>query len=244
MLSIVNGYERWLLTNVRGAAAVAFFNKMRSATLEFLLSRKLVTKSFLPLEIYGRDDGSYRFSEARRLYRILIVNTRKKYPTLRKSEVEYVYPFIQYNNRINSVTLNITGTDRSLRVVDRYLRYIKASPYLWEKGAQVSIITSNNFTAFTPEDTLGLIRVTRVTLVFLNHDNNSSISTYLAVFLIPDILKVVSTLHRKAMFTVDIDLNSSTAVSEYGNSGFDEDKSTLIEDGEESRDDPYDEVIF
>ena len=190
MLTLTNGYQRWLVSQATELAEVVFFAKIKKAAIDFLQYKKLATKAFTTLDIYGTALG-YSSSEVRKLYRVLIVNLRKKHSILKNQVTEYEIPFITHHNRSNRITLNINGSSRPV-LITRYLRYIGVYSYIQDKGLDMRIDVEEEVVDGAPT-------ITRITLSF----STSNISAYLSVFIIPEILKVASTLHRKAIFVVN-----------------------------------------
>jgi hypothetical protein len=195
MITTIETFEGWLVKGTKEMASVIFFERMNTATLQFLLARKLVTKTFGGINFVERGSQSIP-NESRKTYKIILVNIRKKLPLIKMGDAAYHVPFIQFYTRAPCLYLYISGGEQGRLVLERYFRYIKMREFFNNNGIPIRCELANDDRMI--DDT----RTVCTQIKFYTRPSEQSFSLYSIIFLIPKIIQL-STLHRKAHFKND-----------------------------------------
>jgi len=206
MINTTSTFNDWLTTRSKALSDSIFVTRMKDASFLFLTKCKLVTKSFQGITFSSLSPGGHLPLEVKKIHRIILINLRKKFPTLKSGNEDYEAPFIHYYNRANCMYIYLMYTPSMERIIERYFRYIKMNAYLVDN--QIPLVFDYR------EDLVnagqGTCRVLR--LKFNNSSGHNGIHHYKLVFFIPQMIKVLSTLHRKATFK-HVELPSATSES-------------------------------
>lgn len=201
MLQPSNTFEEWLVSRSRIVLTSIFSKRINEAVHSFLITNKLVTKSFAGID-FSNMYGNIQFNlELKKIHRIVLINIRKKLPLIKLGNVSYEVPFIELHNRTATLVINFENSKAiSLRVIERYLRFIGIQNYLNENRIPIrlGIVTSYINTNGVRKQFIELSIIPTI-----SSRNSASIHMYSFIFLIPTILKIITTLHRKAFFIND-----------------------------------------
>ena len=196
MILLKDTYERWLVQHSKNIATNIFCKRMKESSLYFLLNKKFVTKTFTGLDLMDKSANAI-LAEDRRLHKIVLVNIRKKLPLIKLGDDAYEVPFIQFYARSSTMYVYLKYSVQESIILERYLRYIKIRPYLMNNNIPLIIESSIEIRI------INNVR-TPTTQLKINIRNLAATYTlYSLVFLIPSMLKILTTLHRKALFSND-----------------------------------------
>lgn len=227
MLKIPTTFTTWLAGRGNTQLHYLAFNSLRSATTNFLLEAKLVTKSFTMGFAFVKDQAYT--SETKKMLRVLLVNIKKRLPLLKKENEAYLTPFAIIRNRSNcldvQVSANTARGQECWELLYRYLTRYKIYAYLNSHAipmvvtlhrSEVTVNVENPSSGFSHSTTP--ILIVRFSCTNTDRDIFSrSISTnanndvgarlavpafpmFLLLFRLPEILKILTTLHRLAVF--------------------------------------------
>jgi hypothetical protein len=178
--------------------------KIKTGALKFLLDNKLVTSNFQGLKVGPELSMSptnfapefYQVSQI--IPKIILVNIRKKLPLIKKGNLAYTYPFIGFHKRNELMYINLLVERDTKETVMRYLQYIKAMDYIMINNLPLRYEVTDN-SILQDGGIKELVRIK----VWLDNNRYDAYTGYSIIYLIPQLLKVLSTLHRKAYFTYD-----------------------------------------
>jgi hypothetical protein len=226
-------FEAWLTLRAKTYLYAIAAKRLASSSMTFLLNSKLVTKSFgTPFEF------GYYYShkvEFRRFLKVVIINIRKKLPMIKSGNANYVTPFIQVRNRYSSLDLyleriqlpvgvanpvNGVITKRAKigkEVIERYFRYIGVYNYLSIHGIPLTLdITAETLGVPYEIHASGVVFITHIRIQTNDSGRTGTVWAYYPLYLVilrtQTILKILSTLHRKALFRQE-QLNAAPATS-------------------------------
>ena len=170
--------------------------RLGEASTTFLIDKKLVTKSFSTnlsfIESYLAK------AELLRTLKVILVNVRKKLPLLKSGDASYVHPFIVLRTRVYALEFTLDPNKISEETLARYFRTSGINSFLSSNNIPLaSIMDHRSRNPANPTDCI------RLQLCLTSELINAStlVSLFGVVFAIPNILKCISTLHRKAVFT-------------------------------------------
>jgi hypothetical protein len=206
MLQVKTTFERWLTQSSKNLAGSIFSTRVTKAVFDFLLSRKLVTKSFVGIDFGSSASNSFISGEIKKLHKILLVNMRKKLPMLKMGDVIYEAPYLQFYNRANCTYMVIPDNTHNRLLIPRYFRYIKFQSFLAEQHIPLTLESSYDTVMING------LRMPTITIKFHTSSRLPTLSFryFPLVFILPQAIRVLTTLHRKAYFKND-DLNSAAA---------------------------------
>lgn len=210
-MKIPTTFEQWLIQRSAEIARVVFSDRLRKAITDFLLEKKLVTKSFAEMDFSSI--SSNNITELKRVNKIILVNIRKQLPLIKAGDAVYEIPFVEHHMRSNSIVIVIPGISRVSEInpfsisnrrrspkilIERYFRRIKLHQFIVSNQVPLNIEVNDDYMA------IGITThsVVRIVITY-SRPNTIPYSYNTVVFLIPQILKIIRTLHRKAYFKND-----------------------------------------
>jgi hypothetical protein len=191
-----------------------FFDKMNTATKDFLLTNKLVTKSFNGLDRSQTPEYDTAGSKCnlKLVFRILLVNIKKILPILKAESEVYKVPFCSFFLREIIVVLTLTNiTEQALR---KYFDKVGITAFL-SKYSNPNGITITSGTWYDPTEDIPVVNEdppisstqeeTSITTIKVSFSNGSRLMVFTALLFdmilhTREILEVLQTLHRKALF--------------------------------------------
>lgn len=208
MLSIKIGKIQWLWKYGEPELIEICKNRIEKAMYDWVLRNKYSTKNL----------GGDFWRAPLKVIRVLINNLKRNLPFLRDQTSLYVVPFIKVNPRSREVWIALKTYREIPIIIDRYFRYIKVYSTLNELRVPLSL-TVRPFTQLYPNSDGGAyVRVDTLRISAILTWPSWSQSSFTIIPLIiklPQILKIIATLHRKAHF-IDESINptnSATATS-------------------------------
>ena len=93
-------------------------NRLQKATLNFLLTNKLVISTFSPIKFISTRYSSGTLTDVKRFYRLIITNLGKRLPLLKTSNANYITPYLSY--RVREVSLFLNCNSISMETLERY----------------------------------------------------------------------------------------------------------------------------
>lgn len=187
----------WLALYCHNIAGNIFSERIRLAAHSFLIRNKFSPKTFSILEL-GSYSTLYReHGEMKRLFRLFLTYLRKSIPLLKKEDLVYGVPYIQVIGRCPEIKLwlKISSVDgiKEKTVVERYLRKYKINEYLGINKVPLLVTLAIQETSLAGYECRCLyVRIDQPTFATPN------VYSYKLVFLLPTLIKIFSTFHRKA----------------------------------------------
>ena len=183
--------------------ALLLATKVENSCRVFLLNQGAITKSSPPLQLASLTHVRPNFM---RVFKIILVSLRKSIPLLKVGDAAYSSPMavVLPRNEAMEFTLGIP-----LRVLTRYLRFIKLTEFLVDKNLPISLrfspYTNPNLPPLgTPEGVLvrikPLIGATDERTVSSSNIFLFYLNFYSILFSLPETIKVLRTLHRCSYF--------------------------------------------
>lgn len=216
MLQYTHTFERWLLLYSKNLMTSIFSKRISEAVYSFLITNKLVTKSFSGVQFDSIFGHAQLNLEVKKIHRILLVNIRKRLPIIKLGDIAYESPFVELHNRSATLFINFEDSTGNLAKIERYIRFLKIQEYLTNNKIPLRLEIEHSYIVSNG------IRKRIISLTLKSSILNRSIDSprmYPVIFLIPTILKIITTLHRKALFRNDIitpDTTTATAIGEDG----------------------------
>ena len=184
MITMKDSLDGWMVREQRGKPIEIAFLRLPTASKDYLISNKFVTRSFSTEFQFHRDLRT----ELRRLYKIILVNLRKKFPSLKAGSEAYSIPFAVIRLRYSSLDIN-SGVKPPVLI--RYLRKVGVYDFIAKTGIPISLLPESTDNGFN----------SRVRISPSDHIENAErgyLSAHLFIFELPVILKMMATLHRRA----------------------------------------------
>lgn len=184
-------FEGWLLHDHRYTLFSVMSHRLQAASKDFLISKKLVTRSFSAPFIFN--SGDLDRAELRRLYKIILVNLRKRIPLLKSGSETYEFPFVQIRLRHSSLDIWVKP---HANVIIRYFRRIGLYDYLSDNKIPIVVSVADDGGRST-------IRI----LPSNDSDPQNPLSVYLLIYGMDNIIKIMSSLHRLSYFREEVLVN-------------------------------------